>query len=450
MKKTIALSLALFIIMTLCGCQRTEIPSIIGSSTNPAPIGSINAEKESSENTVPDIVSDPNPSETNGGERPTLPPEELDEEYIYDPHDWEYNRLYNYNVTDTSYDKRYYGDFEWVNSSKTLWTGAEGVQPTETYDPDAAVAYGREHWDDGEGLCAPFISRCLLAGGITEYTESSTSITLQLLNSHLGFGQFLQYDKSDHTIPLPSYARPGDVVQIYCSYEGVMIHSLLMVAPSRRGRLKAVCHNYRNNGEYEFRIDDLNDPCYDCESETVEVFFYHFYRDDDTGLPQEVVDDPNIILWEEKGYCIQDEEFDRASALEYAMKYHEDGVGSIGAEHTSAILRNGGITVSYPNQSALFFQLLKTHLGSAYSLSVNINRTVYLPEFASAGDICFGYCPEDGIMFTSFIIAGTDEYGRMVAHSYDKVNDGKSAFKVESVCPGCDCKISEVVLYHFD
>lgn len=95
-------------------------------------------------------------------------------------------------------------------------------------------------------------------------------------------------------------------------------------------------------------------------------------------------------------------------------------------------------------------QLLKSRLGSAYTLPVNQNRTVYLPDFAEEGDACFIYCPEDAIMFSSFLISGKDEYGRMTAHSYDLLNNGRSAFKVDSICPGCDCEVDEVVFYHFD
>lgn len=445
MKRILAIFLLICTVMSVTACERnTELPNVSNDLSNTsndssAPQGA-QGETPSGSSDTPLPSSSANPNIPDGNS-----------EFVDDPHEWEdENYIYNPNITDTTYERRYKGDFAWTNDAKTLWTGASGVQPREEYDPDAAVAFGREHWDDGLDLCAPFISRCLLAGGITEYTKSSTSITLQLLNSRLGFGQFLPYDKSDHTIPLPDYARPGDVVQIYCSYEGVMIHSLLMVEASQRGRLKAVCHNYRNNGEYEFRVDSLNDPCYDCDSATVEVFFYHFYRDDDTGLPEEVVNNKDILLWEEQGYYIQGDEFDRVAALEYAKEYPRDGVGSFGAEHTSAILRAGGATISYPNQSALFFQLLKSHLGSAYSLPINQDRTVYLPEFGTAGDICFVYCPEDGIMFSSFAVAGKDEYGRMIAHSYDLINDDTSAFKVESLCPGCGAEVGEVVLYHFD
>lgn len=34
------------------------------------------------------------------------------------------------------------------------------------YDPEAAVAFAKEHWDDGYGQCAEFVNRCLTVGGI--------------------------------------------------------------------------------------------------------------------------------------------------------------------------------------------------------------------------------------------------------------------------------------------
>lgn len=457
MKRFLAIVLLIIVTVSTTACeQNTDLPSTpvnasngYGNSSsihdisatepnNPwaTPSGSTNDPSQtSSDFSSPFSTSDPNDSY----------------EFVDDTHEWEDdNYIYNPNAVDTTFYSRYYGDFAWTYEAKTLWTGITGEQPSEEYDPDAAIAYGKENWNTGVGLCAQFVSSCLLAGGITEYTESSKSIALQLMNSRLGFGQFIPYDKSDNTIPMPEYARPGDVIQVFCSYEGTMIHSLLMVGTSERGRLKAVCHNLRNNGEYEFIIDYLNDPCWDCDTETVEVFFYHFFRDDDEGLPEEVVNNKDILLWENQGYHIQDDVYDRVSALRYAIDYPNDGVGSNGAEHTSAVLQAGGVTIGYPNQSALFMQLLKSHLGSAYSLPVNQNRTVTLPEFAVAGDICFVYCPEDGMMFNSFAIAGNDENRHMIAHSYDLVNDGTSAFKVESLCPGCGAEVGEVVLYHFD
>ncbi len=38
---------------------------------------------------------------------------------------------------------------------------------TVTYDPDAAIAYAKAHYNDGKGKCAEFVSDCLKAGGFT-------------------------------------------------------------------------------------------------------------------------------------------------------------------------------------------------------------------------------------------------------------------------------------------
>lgn len=453
MKRLISIILLLGLMMSLAACARTEMPdssggssqiaesssgTVSGSSVNSLGGAESSAGTESKGVSVP-VVSIPN-----------LPKEDIPED-VYGIHDLSTgNFIYNPNVTDTSNEARYYGDFVWKDEPKALWISSIEDKPWASYDADGAVAYGKAHWDDGVGLCAPFISRCITEGGkITEYTESSTAITLQLLHSRLGFGQFVPYNKSDHTVTLPSYARPGDVVQIYCSYEGVMIHSLLMVGTDENGKLRVVCHNYRNSGAYAFVVDSLNDPCYDCESETFEMFFYHFYRDDDEGLPEAVVKNRNIMLWEEKGYFME-EEYDREAALEYARNHPDDGLGYYGASHTSDILRAGGLSVGYPNQSALFLQLLKSHQGTAYSQNVRADRTVILPQYAKAGDIGFVYCPYDGTMISSFIISGSDDTSRMIALSYDMLNDGTSAFKVDSRCIGCGDDIKEVVIYCFD
>lgn len=449
MRKTIA-SIALFaFLLTLTACrgvdEKSGTPVSSGSSVTSAGNSSVPGGVEPGSVIAPEssasvpIMSLPN-----------LPA--VDEpETVTGAHDlYDGNFVYNPNVTDTSNKQRYYASFEWEDNSGILWQSGINEKPWEEYDRDAAVTYGKAHWDDGVGLCAPFISRCITAGDITNYTDSSTSITLQLLHSRLGFGQFLKYDKSDHSIPMPDYARPGDVVQIYCSYEGAMIHSLLMVGTDEEGKLKAVCHNMRNSGTYTFHIDDLNDPCYDCDTPTAEVFFYHFYRDDDEGLPDAVVNNKDILLWEEQAYVIPDEEYDREAALDYAKRNSGESLGYYGASNLSDILKAGGISVGYPNQSALFLQLLKSRLGEAYSQKVRADRTVILPQYAKAGDIMFTYCPNDGMIVSSGIISGRDDTSRMTVETTDLLNDSSEAYKVDSYCAGCGDDIKEVIIFCFD
>ncbi len=455
MKKTIT-GLALFaflLSLTACGGTNETSGAALSSGSTSASGGNSSASGNSSGLNPGSVITSANSGNSAGSPVITLPnlPTIDEPETVTGAHElYDGNFVYNPNVTDTSKRQRYYADFKWEDNAGILWQSGINEKPWEEYDWEAAVAYGKAHWDDGVGLCAPFISRCVTAGNITNYTESSTSITLQLLHSRLGFGQFLKYNKSDHTISMPDYARPGDVIQIYCSYEGAMIHSLLMVGTDEEGKLKAVCHNMRNSGTYTFHIDDLNDPCYDCDTPTAEVFFYHFYRDDDEGLPEAVVNNKDILLWEEKAYVIPDEKYDRQAALDYAKRYSDESLGYYGASNLSDILKAGGISVGYPNQSALFLQLLKSRLGEAYSQKVRADRTVILPQYAKAGDIMFTYCPNDGMIVSSGIISGRDDTSRMIVECTDLINDGTAAYKVDSYCAGCGDDIKEVIIYCFD
>lgn len=447
MKKTItSLALAAFILtLTACGATKETSGAALNSNAS-----SGNSSAAASGLNPGDVINTESATSTPIMTLPNLPTTD-EPETVTGAHElYDGNYVYNPNVIDTSNSRRYYANFEWQNNSGVLWQSGINEKPWESYDWDAAVAYGKAHWDDGVGLCAPFVSRCITAGDITNYTDSSTSITLQLLHSRLGFGQFLKYNKSDHSIPMPDYARAGDVIQIYCSYEGMMIHSLLMVGTDDEGKLKAVCHNMRNSGTYTFHIDDLNDPCYDCKTPTAEVFFYHFYREDDEGLPEEIVNNPDILLWEEKAYVIPDEKYDRQAALDFAKRYSDESLGYYGAVNLSDILQAGGLSIGYPNQSALFLQLLKSRLGEAYSQKVRADRTVILPQYAKAGDIMFTYCPYDGMIVSSGIISGHDDTGRMIVETTDLINDGSAAYKVDSYCAGCGDDIKEVIIYCFD
>lgn len=443
MRKFIALSLALSVIMTLGGCQRTDLP-VIDSSSNPAIISSVNAEKESELSS--DIVSDAYsltetstdiPDQGSSESKTLLPIDKY--EYVADIHEWlDGNRLYNGDGT-YDFDERYFSEFIPIDSSAILWRNSnpDKAAINEKYRPEDAVEFAKAHWDDDLDLCAPFISRCLRAGGLSIGSDSSTSLCLKLINSGLGFGQFVPIN-DDKTVTLPDYAREGDIIQTYCPYEGLMLHSLIFVGNDENGNMRVCCHNYKNSGTYAFHTERL---CYDCSTPLTDVFYFHFYGENET--------DNDVMLSENSGYSF-DETYDRRAAANYAKCYPTDGLGEYGARHLTECFLEGGITVGYPFQSALFMQLLKSRLGTAYTLPVNQNRTVYLPDFAEEGDACFIYCPEDGIMFSSFLIAGKDEYGRMIAYSYDLLNNGRSAFKVDSVCPGCGGEVAEVVFYHFD
>lgn len=367
--------------------------------------------------------------------------------FIDDIHEWEEdNVLYNINNTYELTD-RYYLQFARTEAG-VLWYGAKDVPAlNEKYRPDEAVEFARAHWDDDLDVCAPFISRCLKAGGLSIGSDSSTALCLMLVNSRLGFGQFLPMN-DDFTVTLPEYARPGDVVQLFCSYEGLMIHSLMFVGNDENGLMKVCCHNSKNSGTYAFRSQEL---CNSCLTPLKEVFYFHFYGEGE-ARPEAALGDNDTLLFENTGYAVPGQHYDRAEAAECAKRDPIDGIGQFGAEHTSAALSAGGINVSTPIQSALFMQLMKSRHGSMHSIPVNPDRTVTLPEFVREGDVCFLYCPKEAMFYSSFIIKGADADGKMIGYSRDKINNENSAFKVESVCPSsiCDGAVTEVMLYHFD
>lgn len=368
--------------------------------------------------------------------------------FIDDIHEWaDGNCLYNINGTYDNYERQN-AKFASVNSPAELWRGVKNAPALGgEYDRSAAAGFAKLHWNDDLDLCAPFVSRCLNAGGLSISTDSSTSLCLMLLNSRLGFGEFIPINP-DRTVTLPDYAKEGDIVENLCPYEGLMIHSMIYVGDDEYGNMKVCCHNEENSGKYTYLVAE---ECKDCTTPINEVFFYHFISEGEL-LPKSIQKDGDVLLFENTGYAIPKQSYSSKNAAEYARENPLDGIGQFGAEHTSRALSAGGLSVGYPVQSALFFQLMKSRLGEMQSIAINPDRTITLPNYVKEGDVCFLYCPREGIMYSSFIIKGADSDGKMLAYSYDKVNDDAQAFRVENICPGSKCggEIKDAIIYHFD
>lgn len=359
------------------------------------------------------------------------------------------NEIYNNNGIYTDYNRDYIFENNLVkltDEPSVMWYAPKKV-PTETYDIESSIAWARANWDVGIMLCAPFIAKCMEAGGLSANSTSSTGLCLQLLSSGLGFGEFLPINE-DQTVTLPDYARPGDVVQTFCPYEGLMLHSLLYVGDDENGHMRVICRNMRNNGQYAFITDE---ECYDCYTDLKEVFLFHFYQDGDdpSKFPEAVQNDSNVLLCRSNSWKL-DEKYDRAKAVEYAKNHVEDGVGAYGAQHLSACLTAGGISVSFPNNTSLLFQLMSSGLGAAHSVKINADRTVTLPKYAKEGDVVFMWCQDEGGILGSFIVKGADKNGRMILYAEDMVNDETKAYRVDKECLVCTGEPSEVILYCFD
>ena len=375
------------------------------------------------------------------------------EVYIWNPkyntgiHDFTTgNVVYNSNTV-YPVNRQYYANLSTDSTPAVLFSGI-GSPVSLSIDREKITEYAKAHWNDNVGMCAQFASTCLNAGGANVYSTSSTALALKLMHTNAGFGQFVSVN-DNHTVSLPEYAAPGDIVQYFCPYDA-MPHTIIYIGNDEDGQMLGCSHNPAVNDESAYKVWEY---CHSCGTPIREVFFFHFYDESDENLPAEVTDNASnssrVMMYESGGYRLS-AAYNRQNAVTYAKSHPADGIGERGAISTSAALVAGGIPVEHSFQSALFFQLVKSRLCSAQCLTVNENHTVTLPEYAGAGDVGFIYCRNDGMMLSSFIIDGADENGQMIALSYDNVNNGTSAFHTDEICPGCGAAIDEVILCHFD
>ena len=111
-----------------------------------------------------------------------------------------------------------------------------GQFKASAYSASAAITYANEHWDDGVGLCAEFVSRCLNAGGVTIPNKSnyysSSKLSYNSIGGTLGSytnpytcseAQLVYFAEAGYRIisdPSNSGISPGDVVFMHGSNTG--------------------------------------------------------------------------------------------------------------------------------------------------------------------------------------------------------------------------------------
>lgn len=129
------------------------------------------------------------------------------------------------------------------------------VHATDPYNPEAALAYAKKHWNDGKGLCAEFVSDCLNAGGCSAWNAGCTSL-VRLLKSG-GYGKLIQLNvDSRGRIPVSQNkgkVSPGDPIFCYCSHPNHgsfnYTHVYLCGYPNSSGYYMGYAHNDAYNGE---------------------------------------------------------------------------------------------------------------------------------------------------------------------------------------------------------
>lgn len=119
-----------------------------------------------------------------------------------------------------------------------------------SYDPEAAMNYAEAHWNDGVGLCAEFVSRCVQAGGINAYSDGTGPLGRAIMRE-IGMEQNLlllpelRLDGSGNA----TYAANkdiltrGDVVLQFCNTHQIAPHVLICAGYDDSGCALFYAHN---------------------------------------------------------------------------------------------------------------------------------------------------------------------------------------------------------------
>lgn len=163
-----------------------------------------------------------------------------------------------------------------------------GAATQYTYNQAKALEYAANHWNDGVGLCAEFVSKCVRAGGISINIETFAGSCFKavLKNSYaekhqLNLNEKGQATKADNGTIL----APGDVVVQYCTTCKKYPHILVFSEFDSNGK---ACY-YAHNGALGNKTFTLskNKALHGKNSCNVIAYVAHFPQN---GGSQQVVD----------------------------------------------------------------------------------------------------------------------------------------------------------------
>ncbi len=121
-----------------------------------------------------------------------------------------------------------------------------------TYDPEKALAYAEKNWDSGVGLCAEFVTRCIMAGGVDVFEKRVVNL-YNALNGKYGIANKLiltggtsGYLKwSDNADKVSA----GDPIFYYCNVCKKFQHAVLCNGANDKGYIQDYAHNNAHNGK---------------------------------------------------------------------------------------------------------------------------------------------------------------------------------------------------------
>ncbi len=139
------------------------------------------------------------------------------------------------------------------------------------YNADAALKYASEHWNDGQGLCAEFVSKCVQAGGISIKTEYITTNCYNAVSNATGVqGQVLKLNAAGYATKSldGDILSAGDVVIQWCNTHTYRPHILICGGYDSAGYATFYAHNSaKNNQRFRFNVTYSSQaPCnHNCD-----------------------------------------------------------------------------------------------------------------------------------------------------------------------------------------
>lgn len=157
-----------------------------------------------------------------------------------------------------------------------------------SYNQAKALEYASNHWNDGVGLCAEFVSKCVRAGGVSMNIETFAGSCFKaiLKNSYAEKHQLTLNEKGQATkADNETILAPGDVVVQYCTTCKKYPHILIFSEFDSNGK---ACY-YAHNGALGNKTFTLskNKALHGKESCNVIAYVAHFPQN---GESQQVVD----------------------------------------------------------------------------------------------------------------------------------------------------------------
>ena len=122
----------------------------------------------------------------------------------------------------------------------------------ETYNASKALKYAKNNWNNGIGLCADFVSKCLQAGGVDVYGETVIDLYNQLKDEYGTSYKLKLTNGTSGKISMSANSgklKKGDPIFYKCNYCGEFEHVVICNGENSDGYSQDYAHNKAHNGK---------------------------------------------------------------------------------------------------------------------------------------------------------------------------------------------------------